>query len=125
MSVEGPLAGFSASAGLNVRKSTDGGATWAASGTGIPNIPVNALAVDPTDPTHVWAGTDVGVYLSINSGASWTIWGTGLPNVAVFDIAFQNASPSQRVLRIATHGRGIWERTPLPVPVELQSFEIK
>jgi hypothetical protein len=46
-----------------------------------------------------------------------------LPRVAVFDIAFQNAAP--RVLRIATHGRGIWERTPLTQPVELQKFEIK
>jgi hypothetical protein len=46
-----------------------------------------------------------------------------LPRVAVFDIAFQNSSP--RVLRIATHGRGIWERTPLPTPVEVQSFEVK
>ena len=43
--------------------------------------------------------------------------------MAVFDIAFQNAAT--RVLRIATHGRGIWERTPLPVPVELQGFEVK
>ena len=43
--------------------------------------------------------------------------------MAVFDIAFQNSTV--RVLRIATHGRGIWERTPLPTPVEVQSFEIK
>jgi hypothetical protein len=41
----------------------------------------------------------------------------------VFDIAIQHAA--QRVLRIATHGRGIWERTPLPVPVELLGFDVK
>src|SRR5262249_17871290 len=32
--------------------------------------------------------------------------GTGLPRVAVFDVAISNV---QRLLRIATHGRGIWE----------------
>lgn len=118
--------GYGVAAGQHVWKTTNlsgGAATWVASGTGIPDVPVNSLTVDPAQPNNVYAATDIGVYASIDGGANWFPYSESLPRVAVFDIAFQNSTP--RVLRIATHGRGIWERTPLPVPVELQGFEIK
>jgi len=67
---------------------------------------VNGLAVDPSAPTDIYAGTDIGVFLSTNGGTSWSSYGTGLPRVAVFDMAVQNV---KKVLRIATHGRGMWE----------------
>jgi hypothetical protein len=73
---------------------------------GIPDVPVNAFAVDPLNPTNLYAGTDIGVYVSLNSGATWSPYGTGLPRVAVFDLAIQS---QHRILRIATHGRGMWE----------------
>jgi hypothetical protein len=118
--------GYAVNPGEHVWKTTNlsaGAAGWVASGTGIPDVPVNSLAVDPAQPNNVYAATDIGVYASTTGGASWFPYSEGLPRVAVFDIAFQNATT--RVLRIATHGRGIWERTPLPVPVELQGFEVK
>jgi hypothetical protein len=118
--------GYAVNAGEHVWKTTNltaGASAWVASGTGIPDVPVNSLTVDPAQPNNVYAATDIGVYASTNGGASWFPYSEGLPRVAVFDIAFQNAAT--RVLRIATHGRGIWERTPLPVPVELQGFEVK
>jgi hypothetical protein len=55
----------------------------------------------------LYAGTDIGVYSSSDGGASWVPLGTGLPRIAVFDIAIANGTP--RKLRIATHGRGLWE----------------
>jgi len=103
------LAGFGLSAGQHVWKTTNLNAatpTWTTSGNGIPDIPVNAFAVDPADSTKLYAGTDIGVYCSTNGGASWSPFGTGLPVVAVFDLAIHKAS---RTLRIATHGRGMWE----------------
>src|SRR5204862_4881901 len=42
----------------------------------------------------------------------WSPYGQGLPRVAVFDMVIQNV---KRVLRIATHGRGMWE-IPLFAP---------
>jgi hypothetical protein len=42
----------------------DRDADWAASGTGLPDVPVNAFVIDPLFPTTLFAGTDVGVYLS-------------------------------------------------------------
>lgn len=88
---------------------TSGHPTWQAAGNGIPDIPVNAFTVDPENPQHLFAGTDIGVYYSANGGAQWLPLSNGLPRVPVFDIAFQGG---QRVLRVATHGRGIWEITP-------------
>ena len=54
----------------------------------------------------MFAGTDVGVYSSTDGGANWAPLGTGLPRVAVFDAEISNV---HRVLRIATHGRGLYE----------------
>lgn len=77
----------------------------------LPDVPVNAFAVDISDPNHpgvsvLYAGTDIGVYQSVDGGANWMPYGSGLPRVAVFDMGIQAA---HRILRIATHGRGLWE----------------
>ncbi len=120
------LSGFSASAGLNVRKSIDGGTTWLPSGVGIPNIPVNALAVDPTDNNRIWAGTDIGVYVSFNAGGNWAPYGTGLPNVAVMDmkaVAIPAGSPAGQIV-VSTHGRGMWKLSGL-TPAELIDFSVE
>jgi hypothetical protein len=111
------LGGFGLAAGAHVYKTTnlaDAGTTWTLAGTGIPDVPVNAFAIDPQNSNHLFAGTDIGVYISTNGGTSWSPYGSGLPRVAVFDMEFQaRSNGSVRVLRIATHGRGIWEITPL------------
>ncbi len=84
--------------------------------TGLPDIPVNALAVDPLQPLRLFVGTDIGVFVSEDGGASWAPFGTGLPNVAVFGVEIQKI---KRVLRIATHGRGMWE-IALPTALTLR-----
>jgi len=83
-----------------------GAPTWTAVGNGLPDTSVNTLAVDPANSAIVFAGTDVGVYRSIDGGINWLPYNSGMPKIAVFDMAIQNAN---RLLRIATHGRGIWE----------------
>ena len=100
-------------------------ATWASASSGLPDVPVNAFAVDPLNSSYLYAGTDIGVFLSTDGGNTWNPFGTGLPRVAVFDLNIQ--SPSRKV-RIGTHGRGAWEVitspfsntttvTSLPTPV--------
>lgn len=79
---------------------------WTAVSDGIPDVPVNAFAIDPMNTNDLYCGTDIGVYYSSDAGVNWSPFGSGLPRVAVFDMAIQ--SPN-RILRIATHGRGMWE----------------
>jgi hypothetical protein len=83
--------------------------TWSAiNGTGLPLVPVNAFFVDPAS-NFLYAGTDIGVYVSVNGGTSWAPLGTGFPRIAVFDL---EDAPGG-ILRAATHGQGIYETTLL------------
>jgi photosystem II stability/assembly factor-like uncharacterized protein len=100
---------FSPPLGQQIFKTTnlnDPTPTWTPASNGIPTVPVSSLAVDPQDSNTLYAGTDIGVYQSTDGGANWAPYGTGLPRVAVFEVEISNV---QRVLRVATHGRGIWE----------------
>ena len=102
--------GFGVAAGQHIWKTTNlmsGAPVWAASGTGLPDVPVNAFDIDPANTQRLFAGTDVGMYTSLDGGATWAPYTTGMPVVAVFDMKVQ---PSSRTLRVATHGRGLWER---------------
>jgi photosystem II stability/assembly factor-like uncharacterized protein len=85
--------------------------TWAdVSGTPpnrLPDAPANALEIDPTAPDTMYVGTDVGVWATTDGGANWGLFSDGLPNVAVYDLKLH--APT-RLLRAATHGRGLWER---------------
>jgi photosystem II stability/assembly factor-like uncharacterized protein len=104
---------FSPLAGEQIFKTTnlnDPNPVWTPSSNGIPRVPVSSIVVDPQDSNSVYAGTDIGVFHSTDSGATWSPYSTGLPRVAVFDMEISNV---QRILRIATHGRGIWE-TSIP-----------
>ena len=103
------LTGYGIPGANHVWKTTNllsGTPTWTASGTGIPDVPVNGFAIDPSNTQNIYAGSDIGVFQSTNGGASWVPFGTGLPRVAVFDMAIQN---NNRLLRIATHGKGMYE----------------
>ncbi len=94
----------------NVFKTTNLNAsppTWTNISGTIPQVPVSAFVVHPTNSNLLYAGTDIGVYVSTNAGASWAPFGTGLPRVAVFGMAITGANP--RKLRIATHGKGMYE----------------
>src|SRR5256885_15232432 len=93
---------------IRVVKSTDGGATWAAANSGLPDVQVERIIVDPSDPSKqtVLAATYAGVYRSTDGGANWAPYGSGLPSVAVRDIYMP---PDGSFVRIATWGRGFWE----------------
>jgi photosystem II stability/assembly factor-like uncharacterized protein len=61
--------------GLGLLRSTDCGDSWTVYELGIdddnPDLRLNAVAVDPSDPQIVWAG-GWGIYRSDDGGASWT-----------------------------------------------------
>ncbi len=90
---------------------TGGATVWTdVSGTGVarlPDIPGNALAIDSSVPNTYYIATDVAVFRTTDAGTTWSPFSEGLPNCAVFDLRLHGPS---RLLRAATHGRGLWER---------------
>jgi photosystem II stability/assembly factor-like uncharacterized protein len=96
------LSGFGSG---HVFRTTNAGQTWTNVSNNLPDIPVNAVIVDPASRGIVMVGTDVGVFISSDSGGAWTPIDQGLPNVAVFDIAY---NPATATLIAATHGRGMF-----------------
>jgi len=88
--------------------SGDGFVTWAwvDVSSNLPDIPLNAIVVDPSSPSTIYVGTDVGVFRTTDGGISWSEFGNGLPNVVVADLVL-NATGNK--LRAATYGYGMWE----------------
>ncbi|MBI4547350.1 MAG: T9SS type A sorting domain-containing protein [Ignavibacteriae bacterium] len=92
-------------------KSTDAGTTWTDVTGVLPDVHATAIVVDPLNSNHVYAGNDIGVYVSTDGGATWQSFSEGLPEaVLVSDLVL---SPSNRVIRAATHGNGVFERKML------------
>jgi Calx-beta domain-containing protein/beta-propeller repeat-containing protein/carboxypeptidase family protein len=68
-------------AGNGAFKSTDSGATWVTQNNfGIPGTPnVRAIAIDPTAPLTIYAGTlGSGFFKSTNGGSVWTAMNNGM-----------------------------------------------
>ena len=63
----------------HVFRTTDAGVTWTNISNNLPDVPILDIKVDPTDPTDIFLGSDVGVFRSTNGGASWTTFNAGLP----------------------------------------------
>ncbi|MEA2560709.1 MAG: hypothetical protein QOH06_2213 [Acidobacteriota bacterium] len=101
--------------GIHVWKSADGGATWAGiDGKGIgalPDLPVNAIAVDPVDSRHLYLATDLGVFISRDGGANWLVENTGFANVITSWLTVLKGAGNTRTLFAFTHGRGAWKIT--------------
>ncbi|HEU4523985.1 MAG TPA: hypothetical protein VFR62_03135 [Gemmatimonadales bacterium] len=96
--------------GGRVYRSDDGGTTWTDRTAGLPNLPINAIEVDPWNGNRAWVAADLGVYQTWDGGASWTDFSSALPNAYVGDLLFH---PHARVLRAGLRNRGVWE-----VPVD-------
>ncbi|MEA2609029.1 MAG: hypothetical protein QOJ75_1272, partial [Chloroflexota bacterium] len=89
----------------HVFKTTDAGEHWTNISTNLPDAPVNSILLDPSYPSTLYAGTDVGPMVTYNGGSSWERLGTGHPNVNVWQLALDTTN---RLLRSGTHGRGAW-----------------
>jgi hypothetical protein len=87
-------------------------ATYAVKQTGLPDLPVTRVYIDPRDLSRntIYAATHVGIYRTTDGGANWDPYANGLPTVRVNDIYMP---PDGGFIRIATYGRGIWELSQL------------
>ncbi len=123
------IMGFStpANATSHVWQTTSAGQNWTDwSGVGmsaLPDAPVNALLVDSSiSPSQIYAGTDVGIFVSSARAPNWTevgpISGTAgfLPESPVTALQLFNPNPGTKILLASTYGRGIWSYTLLSSP---------
>jgi hypothetical protein len=93
-------------------KTTDYGAHWTNISAGLPQWPVNSIVEDPHDANVLFAGTDIGVYVSMDAGAHWTLFQSNMPPAAVTDMVIQ---PDTGDLVVATFGRGTWIANISPI----------
>ncbi|MAT39766.1 MAG: hypothetical protein CL946_09205 [Ectothiorhodospiraceae bacterium] len=102
-----------------VYRTRDGGQTWvqmkgSTPETSLPDVPIGAIAIYEPDPKIIFAGTDVGVYISRNWGEDWQPFNNGLPTVVIDDIKIADDG----TMYAATHGRGMWMTDISTVAVE-------
>jgi photosystem II stability/assembly factor-like uncharacterized protein len=95
-----PLVVYAAGLNTEVCKTTDGGATWFESTTGIPDgSSGNAVIIDPNNPDVLYVSTGLdGIYRSDDAAASWlqlpATDDTNVPNLCV------DPTDSNRILAI-------------------------
>ena len=100
---------FSGFGSSHVFASGDQGDTWLDIDRGfLPDVPTSALAVDPDFTDHLYVANDVGVFVSLDRGQSWFAFAEGLPT-AVIGMDLLIYQPD-RLLRLATHGNGMYQR---------------
>jgi photosystem II stability/assembly factor-like uncharacterized protein len=76
------------------------------SSNGFPDVAVYQILVMPYNTDIIWAGTEIGLFISEDNGATWNIADNGMPNVGIFQMSIVD----DQVI-VATYGRGIWTVT--------------
>lgn len=100
----------------DVYKSTDGGGSWSPANMRLRN-PVTALAIDPTTPSTLYAGTYVstgspgGVFKSTNAGNTWEAVDTGLPTADISVVALAIDPTTPTTLYAGTYSYGVFKST--------------
>lgn len=92
----------------NVWRTEDLGATWidvtGSGATGLPDIPVRSIVINPARQDQIYVGTEIGIFASDDAGAHWALPQGGPANVSVDELFWNRGS-----LVAATHGRGIYK----------------
>ncbi|MFT4758961.1 MAG: photosystem II stability/assembly factor-like uncharacterized protein, partial [Saprospiraceae bacterium] len=107
----------------SVYKSTDGGQTFTAMATGLPNTLVHEITAN-TDETLLFAAAESGAYVYVAAQDTWyDLMGVSAPQQKYYSVEYVN---SNNLVRYGTYGRGIWDFSiaAQPVlPVEWLSFD--
>ncbi len=100
----------------HIFRSTNNGDTWTDISGNLPDVPHQCVVMDPLFTQNIYVGNDLGTYVTTNGGASWFEFRTGMPYALVFDLTI---SYTNRKLRAATYGNGIWQRDLVQNPVSV------
>ncbi len=90
----------------HVYRTTNGGDDWKDVTGNLPDVPVNSIVLDPSYAGTVYAGTDVGPYVTYDGGVTWGyMGGTSHAIVGIWQL---DLDPSHGTLITGTHGRGAY-----------------
>jgi photosystem II stability/assembly factor-like uncharacterized protein len=92
-----------------VVRSEDGGKSWKAAGTGIPETRILSLALDPENTKAIYAGTEKGVFVSTDGSQSWAAFGSQPKTPEVGTLAVSSKAPAR--LFAGTRGGGVFATT--------------
>ena len=98
-----------------VFKTNDGGRSFSNISSNLPKQAyVHVVREDPKNPNVIYAGTELGVYVTHNGGGSWMELNMkNFPRVAVHDLLIH---PRENDIILGTHGRSLWvfdDATPI------------
>ena len=88
--------------------------SWAQSNTGLGNLNIRDIVVDPHEPKHIYVATAAGVYRSLNAGASWSAYNNGLllnQQDAHSLALYRPHILAEPVLYLGTAGAGVLRKT--------------
>jgi len=74
--------------------STNAGGNWGNDNYGLSATNLSCLAIDPSSPSTLYAGTSAGVYKSTDAGSNWSAINTGLGNFRIIEILVDPINPS-------------------------------
>ncbi|HEY6802523.1 MAG TPA: hypothetical protein VI306_02990 [Pyrinomonadaceae bacterium] len=87
-----------------IYRTRDAGKTWQKITNGLPaGVYVQTIKEDPEKRGLLFAGTELGAYVSFDDGDHWQSLQLNLPHVSVRDLVIHGDD-----LIVATHGRGFW-----------------
>ena len=98
---------YAATAGGGVCKSLSGGLQWSAANSGIDNLYITSLRIDPVNPMRVWVGSVGKVYRSIDGGATWKVQNAALPATVV--TVLTGDAVSTNTLYALSYGSGVYQ----------------
>ncbi len=91
----------------HVWKTNNRGLNWINITGNLPDIPANALALDPNDTLHILVGTDVGIFRTTDGGSSWAPFNGQFPGGAVVTNLVTHFSTG--LVYASTYGRGAFK----------------
>ena len=86
-------------------KTEDYGQTWTSLVGNLPAESINVVREDIKNPSLLFVGTDMAVYVSVDAGKTWSRMKANMPTQPVHDL---KVHPRENDLIVATHGRGIF-----------------
>ena len=87
---------------VSLRRSSDGGTTWA--NVGGPHADQHGMAWDPNVPNRVYLGNDGGMYRSDANGDSGWIHGTNMPWLQEYHVAVSQTRPNRIAIGLQDNG---------------------